>query len=76
VMKRGGRINIKTDNNDYFMQIFEVVKSVAAGEKIRLVEFSRDYHSSEYAGSFGITAFERIFLRQKLMINYLACVVL
>lgn len=68
-MDKGARIKLKTDNDGYFLEILDVFKSL---DNILSVEaLSRDYAKSEYSKGEYITPFERIFLSQGLLINYL-----
>jgi len=70
-MIRGGLIQLRTDNDDYFVQMLDVFHSLADEKKVGILELSRDFHVSEDAEREYITPFERIFLRQGLMINYM-----
>jgi len=69
----GAPIKIKTDNDDYFLQILGVLRALSLEGKIKIIELSRDYHSSPFSKGEYITPFERIFLRQGLLINYVLC---
>jgi len=70
-IKPGSLIKVKTDNDDYFMQILDVFHSLSKESYIELLELTRDYHHSSCCNGQYITPFERIFLRQGLLINYL-----
>jgi len=74
-MRKGDLIKIKTDNDDYFLQILNAVYAVASDNKIKILELTRDYHHSNLNKGQYITPFERIFIRQGLLINYISCVV-
>lgn len=70
---KNGSLNIKTDNDNYFIQILEAVYSLVIEGKIEITGLTRDYHNSEFKGDEYITPFERIFLRQGFLINYITC---
>ena len=74
-MKKGDLIKIKTDNDDYFLQILDAVYAEALDNKIKILNLTRDYHNSDLRKGEYITPFERIFIRQELLINYISCVV-
>jgi tRNA (guanine-N7-)-methyltransferase len=76
LLKNNGLINIKTDNDDYFLEILKVFKELSTGPNIRIEVLSRDYRTSPHSIGEYITPFERIFLRQGLLINYLSARVL
>ncbi|MCX6111839.1 MAG: tRNA (guanosine(46)-N7)-methyltransferase TrmB [Proteobacteria bacterium] len=72
-MRKESTIKIKTDNDDYFVQILTVLHSIASEKKIEILELTRDYHSSAVRKNEYITPFERIFLKQGFLINYICC---
>jgi tRNA (guanine-N(7)-)-methyltransferase len=72
IMMDGGRIRVKTDNDDYFVQILSVFKELSQNGVIEIEELTRDYRNSFCSEGEYITPFERIFIRQGLLINYLS----
>lgn len=72
LVKNNGLINIKTDNDDYFLAILKIFKELSDKSSIKIEALSRDYRNSLYSAGEYITPFERIFLRQGLLINYLS----
>ena len=70
-IKKEGFLKIRTDNDDYFLHMLRVLYD----DKIRALwepkEFSRDYHNTPYCKGEYITPFERIFLREGRLINYI-----
>lgn len=71
-MKKGSCFNIRTDNDDYFMHILSVVYSLKDEFNLDVTSFSRDYYRYGVRKDSCITAFERIFLKQGLLINALS----
>ena len=74
-MNKGSLINIKTDNDDYFLQILDAIHAEMLNGKVKILELTRDYNNSNLRKGEYITPFERIFIRQGLLINYIRCVV-
>ncbi|MEI6093277.1 MAG: tRNA (guanosine(46)-N7)-methyltransferase TrmB [bacterium] len=72
-MTKGSSINIKTDNDDYFLQMLKVTHDLASEGILEITYLTRDYHNSDFRGKEYITPFERIFLRQGFLINYITC---
>jgi tRNA (guanine-N7-)-methyltransferase len=73
IMKQGSIIKVKTDNDDYFIQILRVFHAAAMEGKLELLHLTRDYHNSPFKDGEYITPFERIFLKHGALINYLCC---
>jgi len=74
-MQKGSPVNIRTDNDDYFAHIVTTVYSMKDEFKLSITEFTRDYYRDGAKKDSCITAFERIFLRQGLLINALSFIV-
>jgi len=74
-MQKGASVNIRTDNDDYFIHIVSTVYSMKDEFKLSITEFTRDYYRDGARKDSCITAFERIFLRQGLLINALSFIV-
>ena len=72
IVKSDGLINIRTDNDDYFLGIVKVFKELSIVGCINIEILTRDYRNSACSAGDYITPFERIFLRQGLLINYLS----
>jgi tRNA (guanine-N7-)-methyltransferase len=71
IMKKNSFIKIKTDDDDYFLQIFNSFNFFTETKIISLLEFSRDLQISKYLSKDDYkTPFQRIFIRQKKLINY------
>lgn len=71
IMKKSSFIKVKTDDDDYFFQIFNAFKFFTERNSVSLLEFSRDLQISNYLSKDDYkTAFQRIFIRQKKLINY------
>ena len=70
-MLPGSFVKIRTDNDDYFMHMLSVIYPLRDEFGLEMTEFSRDHY--RYGNKHGacITAFERIFIRQGLLINSL-----
>jgi tRNA (guanine-N7-)-methyltransferase len=71
LVKSGGLITLKTDNNDYFMQMLDAFFSQRKELGIEFTDLSRDFHVTSRRHDFHITAFERIFIKQGCNINFL-----
>jgi tRNA (guanine-N(7)-)-methyltransferase len=69
LMAPGRSFMFKTDNDDYMMQVFDCYKNSMHYPGLELEMFTRDFHSLDMAKNYYITAFERIFLREKKLIN-------
>ena len=67
ILKPGGTIEIKTDNN----MLFEFTLKVVESKKIEITELSRNLHKSELSAQRWMTEYEENFSRQGLEINYL-----
>lgn len=69
LMKKGSFVKIKTDDDDYFLSI---INNFREFNKFKLIELSRDIHSSSCNARHDyITPFERIFIKQGKLVNYL-----
>ena len=71
-MRKGSCFNIRTDNDDYFMHILSVVYSLKDEFNLDVTNFSRDHYRYGVSKNSCITAFERILLKQGLLINVLS----
>jgi tRNA (guanine-N7-)-methyltransferase len=69
IMKPGSKINLKTDNHDFYLYGLEVCKEL----NLEILKLTDDLYSSEYLEDhFGIqTTYERKFLAEGVKINYL-----
>ena len=67
----GGFFKVKTDNDDYFMQMLQVFYDDEVRKMLEPQELSRDYHNLAKTTKEYITPFERIFLRDGMLINYI-----
>ncbi len=67
----GSEIRIRTDNDDYFLSIVNTIYGLIDELGITVTEFTRDYYLKGKKEDECITAFERIFLKQGLLINAL-----
>lgn len=70
-IQRGGFFKVKTDNDDYFMQMLQSFYDDDVSKILVPQELSRDYHNLVKTAKEYITPFERIFLRDKMLINYI-----
>jgi len=71
LIKTGSFITLKTDSDDYFMQMLNVCYSLKQELGLELLDLSRDFHSTSNTKNYPITSFERLFIIQKLSVNYL-----
>lgn len=67
LQKPGSFIEFKTDSREYFDWALEEIKK----SKYQTAGLSFDLHNSEFAEGNFKTAFEKIFLAQKIPINYI-----
>ncbi len=67
----GGTFKIRTDNDDYFMHMLQVLYDDDVRKVLDAQELSRDYHNTLRDINEYITPFERIFLRDKMLINHI-----
>jgi len=67
ILKPGGTIEIKTDNN----MLFEFTLKVVESKKLEIAELSRSLHKSELSAQKWTTEYEENFSRKGLEINYL-----
>jgi len=70
-MIKGSYIKFRTDNDDYFSIMLSVVYDLSLEGEVRILELSRDFRSTRTGADEYITPFERIFMRQGLLINYM-----
>jgi tRNA (guanine-N7-)-methyltransferase len=70
-IQRGGSFKVKTDNDDYFMQMLQIFYDDEVRKVLEPLELSRDYHNLVKTTKEYITPFERIFLREGMLINYI-----
>ena len=70
-IQRGGSIKLKTDSDDYFMQMLQIFYDDDVSKMLIPQELSRDYHNLIKTTKEYITPFERIFLRDRMLINYI-----
>lgn len=68
VLKEGGEIHMKTDNNDLFEYSLQELKD----DNWEILMCTRDLHSSEYAMDNVMTEYEERFVQQGKKINKLA----
>lgn len=72
LMSFGSKLIIKTDNNNYFKEIFKNVFELKDETHFKILEFSRDMYVADVHDYINYkTSFERIFLSQGLAINYI-----
>lgn len=71
ILKAGGTIEIKTDNNILFDFTLDTVRKM----KFEIMELSRDLHKSNLLARECITEYEENFSNQGLAINYLKVMV-
>jgi len=67
---KGGFIKIRTDNDDYFLHMLKILYDEEIKKILETQIVSRDYHHSIREKDEYITPFERIFLRDGALINY------
>lgn len=67
----GSTVKIRTDNDDYFSSMISTIYGLIDDLDITVDEFTRDYYMKGKRNGECVTAFERIFLRQGLLINAL-----
>jgi tRNA (guanine-N7-)-methyltransferase len=70
LQRPGSKIQFKTDSREYFDWALPEIKS--SNYEIEFLTY--DLHQSEMANSNFITAFEKIFIRQNIPINYVRLV--
>ena len=70
-IQRGGFFKLKTDNDDYFMHMLQILYDDDVSRILVPQELSRDYHNLVKTTKEYITPFERIFLRDGMLINYI-----
>jgi len=70
-IRKGGFVKIRTDNNDYFLHMLQVLYDEDVQKMFEVQVLSRDYHYSIREKSEYVTPFERIFLRDGCLINYI-----
>ena len=70
-MKKGSFLKIRTDNDDYFLHMLKVLYDDKIQELLKTEELSRDYYKAITTKVEYITPFERIFLRDGSLINYI-----
>jgi len=68
VLKKDGKIFIKTDHNKYYDYVLNLLKDV---DNYTLVYKTEDLHNSEKAESNVLTEFEELFTRQGIKTNYI-----
>lgn len=66
LQKPGSFINFKTDSLDYFLWAMDEIRQ----SKYKIIYETQDLHHSEMAAQNFETAFEKIFLRDGIKINY------
>lgn len=67
LQRPGSSVEIKTDSRDYFLWLVEEIKNTP----YEVDRFTLDLHQSEWAPENFVTHFEKIFIEQKVPINYL-----
>ena len=70
-INKGGFIKIRTDNDDYFQHMLKSLYDEDVKKILEVQTLSRDYHHSIRENTEYITPFERIFLRDGCLINYI-----
>ena len=72
LLNKSALLYIKTDSDQYFTEILENIKYL---DFLKIKTLSRDAHNINYKSQYKLdippTAFERIFINQQQMINYL-----
>ena len=72
LLNKSALLYIKTDSDQYFTEILENIKYL---DFLQIKTLSRDAHNINYKSQYKLdippTAFERIFINQEQMINYL-----
>ena len=68
-MKVGGKLFFKTDHDQYYLDVLELMKDI---KKYEVVYHTSDLHKSEKAVDNVLTEFEQLFLNKfKKNINYI-----
>lgn len=67
ILKPGGTIEVKTDNN----MLFEFTLQVVNKKKFEIIDLSRDLHNSKISAQKYMTEYEENFSGKGLAINYL-----
>lgn len=70
-IKKDGFIKIRTDSDDYFQHMLRVLCEAQVATRLKIQTISRDYHHLIRGEQEYITPFERIFLREGRLINYI-----
>lgn len=70
-IRKDGFLKIRTDNDDYFLHMLRVLYDEDVKKMFETQALSRDYYYSIREKNEYITPFERIFLRDGCLINYI-----
>jgi len=70
-IRKDGFIKIRTDNDDYFLHMLRVFYDEEIKKILEVQVLSRDFHCSIREQKEYVTPFERIFLRDGCLINYI-----